>query len=138
MTAPNRSPRPLPSSTVQLSIIRLAMLSGVLMFGGVVWWLRRSGSATEVDAAAIANVRILAAAGLGVAVSGLVALYALTGRQADEARRRTFSIIAWAMGEGAALAGGVYYMFAGDPRWYLGGLFVLLVSFVLFPARRRD
>jgi hypothetical protein len=133
-----RPGRPGPSSTAQLSIIRVAMLAGVLMFGAVVWWLRRGGSAAGVEPAAIANVRMLAAVWLAVSVSGLAALFALTSRQVDEARRRTLSIVAWALGEGAALAGGVVYLVAGDPRWYLGGVFVLLLAFVLFPARRGD
>ena len=138
MTGPARPPHPAPSTTAQLSVIRVAMLAGVLMFGGVVWWLRRGGSVADVDASAVANMRTLAAVWLGVSVSGLAALFALTSRRSDEARRRTLSIIAWALGEGAALAGGVVYLVAGDARWYLGGLFVLLVAFVLFPARRRD
>ena len=138
MAAPHPPSRPAPSSTAQLSVIRVAMLAGVLMFGAVVWWLRRGGSAAQVDATVMANVRTLGAVWLAVSVSGLAALFALSSRKADESRRRTFSIIAWALGEGAALAGGVVYMVAGDGRWYLGGLFVLLLAFVLFPARRRD
>jgi hypothetical protein len=138
MMDPYRPGRPGPSSTAQLSIIRVAMLAGVLMFGGVVLWLRRGGSAADVEPSVIGHVRVLAAVWLAVSVSGLAALFALTSREVNEGRRRTLSIIAWALGEGAALAGGVVFLVAGDARWYLGGVFVLLLAFILFPARRRD
>jgi hypothetical protein len=123
---------------VHLAVIRLAMLVGVLIFGGVIWFLRRQGGLAPLDADAAAGARLIAVVWLVGSIGGLVAMLALTSREVTEARRRTLSILAWALGEGAALAGGVVYLMAGDARWYIGGLFVLLASFVLFPARRRE
>jgi hypothetical protein len=119
-------------------MIRLAMLAGVLIFGGVVWWQRREGGGSVPDAAFAKNLRTLAIVWIAVAVTGIAALFAFVSRQLPEERRRMFSILAWALGEGAALAGGVVYLLAGDARWYLAGVFVLLVAFIVFPARRRD
>lgn len=127
-----------PSPTLQLAIIRLALLVGVLLFGGVIWFLQRQGGSPAVDADAARGARLIALIWLVGSIAGLVTLLALTSRTVPEARRRTLSIVAWALGEGAALAGGVVYLIAADPRWYLGGLFVLLASFVLFPARKRE
>ncbi len=124
-------------AAVHLAIIRLAMLVGVLLFGGIIWFLRRQGSVAPLEADAAAGARLIAVVWLVGSIGGLVAMLALTSRDITEARRRTLSILAWALGEGAALAGGVVYLIAGDARWYVGGLFVLLASFVLFPARRR-
>ncbi len=126
------------AQTAQLSIIRLSMLAGMLLFGGVIWWQRRSGPTPPADPSLASNVQTLATIWMGVAVLGLAALLAFGNRRPTEERRRTVSIIAWALGEGAALAGGVVYFIVGDARWYIAGIFVLLASFVLFPARRRD
>lgn len=124
-------------AALHLAVIRLAMLVGVLLFGGIIWFLRREGSVTPLDAGAAEGARLIAVVWLVGSIAGLVAMLALSNRNIAEARRRTLSILAWALGEGAALAGGVVYLMAGDARWYLGGLFVLLASFVLFPARAR-
>jgi hypothetical protein len=42
------------------------------------------------------------------------------------------------MGEGVALAGGVYYFITNDPRYYVTGILVLLASFMLFPIKRPE
>ena len=39
-----RGSRGTPPTTAQQGIIRLALLVGVLLFGGVCWWLTRDGS----------------------------------------------------------------------------------------------
>ena len=92
-------------AAVHLAIIRLAMLVGVLLFGGIIWFLRRQGSVAPLDADAAAGARLIAVVWLVGSIGGLVAMLALTSRDLTEARRRMVSILAWALGEGASLGG---------------------------------
>jgi ABC-type Mn2+/Zn2+ transport system permease subunit len=70
-----------------------------------------------------------------VAVLLLLVLRARLARLTESAGRSVL-IIAWAIGEAAALFGGVYYFLSGEPQWFIIGLFLMLASFILFPIRR--
>jgi len=125
-------PSPTNPPTRTLALIRVAMLVGVLVFGGVVWWLRRSGSASYE-----ADPRGLRAAGQlvwALATFGVLALFLVAGRVAAE-RRPTLSVIAWALGESTALYGGLFWLTLGDPQWYLYGVACLLLTYFIFPVR---
>jgi hypothetical protein len=119
-------------------MIRAAMLGGVLLFGAVCWYLfrQRGGSAMPgVSAAGLAPLRVV------VPVLGFVALVVailirlVVARTVDEAKRNSLRIIAWAVGEGAALAGGVYFFELGDPKPYLIGVTAMLATMVVVPIR---
>jgi len=55
---------------------------------------------------------------------------------ADGPDRNAKVLILWAVGEGAALFGGVLYLLTNEPQWYGLGLLAMLTNFVLVPARR--
>lgn len=119
-------------ATKTLGLIRIALLVGVLAFGGIVWYLRQSG-----DASYPVNPRGLRVAGQavwGVMTLGTLALFVAAGRASPE-RRATFSVIAWALGESTAIYGGLFWMLLGDSQWYLYGVACLLLTYFIFPIR---
>ena len=115
-----------------LALIRIALLVGVLVFGAVVWYLRRSG-----DASYAINPRGLRVAGQavwGLMTLGTLGLFVAAGRASPD-RRAAFSVVAWALGEATAIYGGLFWMILGDPQWYLYGVACLLLTYFIFPVR---
>jgi hypothetical protein len=118
--------------TRTLGLIRIALLVGVLAFGGIVWYLRHaSAPAYGVNAH---GLRVAGQAVWGLMTLGTLALFLTAGRAAPE-RRATFSVIAWALGEATAIYGGLFWMLLGDPQWYLYGVACLLLTYFIFPIR---
>ena len=120
------------NATRTLGLIRIAMLVGVLVFGGVVWYLRRSG-----DQSYTVNPRGLRVAGQaiwGLVTLGTLVLF-LTAARASPERRTTYSVMAWALGLATALYGGLFWLLLGDPQWYLYGGVCLLLTYFIFPIR---
>jgi hypothetical protein len=129
MTAPQPTP-----SLRTLHVIRLSIFGGALLFGIVTWWLRR-----ETPPPMEADMGPLRFVGYALWVSVLVVLAfvrGLFGKAADQARRTTLLIIAWAAGESLALFGGVVWFLHGDSRWYVAGMCFMLATFILFPLAR--
>ena len=116
-----------------LFIIRAAIVSGVLLFA-VVAWVIRSSTPAEVSQD---YRRLLGMVALVVAIAMAGALYVVRGardRAATRAQKVTQSIVAWALGEAAAMLGVVYFFVTGalDRAW--PGLVVLLLAVALFPV----
>ena len=122
-----------PGSARTLGLIRIALLVGVIAFGGIIWYLRRAG-----DTGYLVNPRSLRVAGQAVWASmtlGTLALFLLAGRAQPE-RRGSFSVIAWALGEATAIYGGLFCLLLGDSQWYLYGVACLLLTYFIFPIRQ--
>jgi len=118
--------------TRTLGLIRIALLVGVLAFGGVVWYLRRSsGASYDVDPR---GLRVAGQAVWGLTTLGTLALFLAAGRASVE-RRATFAVIAWALGEATAIYGGLFWLLLGDRQWYLYGVACLLLTYFIFPIR---
>ena len=114
-----------------LRIIRIALLSGVLLFGAVVAYLTQSGGLTpDPESAATLRLVFLPLA-LGT-FAGILAVRTAQAR-AEKQRQGTFSIIGWALGEGVALFGGVAWMVAGEMLLYLTGLGLMILALLLVP-----
>jgi hypothetical protein len=128
-----RRDAPPPAST--LAIIRIALLIGVLMFGAVSYLVQRGETWAAAAPDLLATLRVGMLATWVVAILLLLVLRARLTRLTEVAGRSVL-IIAWAIGEGAALFGGVYYFLSGSAQWFIIGLFVMLASFILFPIRR--
>jgi hypothetical protein len=114
-------------------IIRLALLAGVLTFGGIVWFVLRHGgveTAPLEPAFLYGFVAVLVASGVGIAVIQL-----RHAAETEPARLQTLALAGWALGEAPALLGGVLYLLSGNPVPYLVGLGMMLVSFVMIPVR---
>jgi hypothetical protein len=120
------------STTRTLGLIRIALLVGVLVFGLVVWFLRRSGETTfSVDPR---GLRVAGQAVWAAATLGTLGLFVAAGRAPPD-RRSAFAVIAWALGESTAIYGGLFWMLLGDPQWYLYGVGCLLLTYFIFPIR---
>ncbi|HEX2080550.1 MAG TPA: hypothetical protein VHG08_22795 [Longimicrobium sp.] len=124
--------RSAPTPTV-LRIIRMALLGGVVMFGAAVTYLvRQNPPDTPQAARALQYVNIAFLIG---AATGVLYLQRRHDAERDPARRSTWNIVAWALGEATAMFGGVHYLLSGSPIPYLVGLAMLIASFVLVPIR---
>jgi len=119
-----------------LLLIRVAMMTGVLIFGAVTWYNRRSGNGPLFDPAN-ADLLLWGARGAwGVAMATCLVLFALLRHARQPARVRTLSVIGWASGELVALTGGTVWFLTGNPQWYTFGLVFLVLTFLAFPAPR--
>ena len=118
--------------TRTLGLIRIALLVGVLAFGGIVWFLRRSSEPSY--GVNPHGLRVAGQAVWGLMTLGTLTLFVTAGRSAPD-RRATFSVIAWALGEATAIYGGLFWMLLGDPQWYLYGVACLLLTYFIFPIR---
>ena len=115
-----------------LALIRIALLVGALVFGGAVWFMRRSGDASyPVDPH---GLRVAGQAVWAIMTLGTLGLFLAAGRASAE-RRAAFSVIAWALGEATAIYGGLFWLLLGDMQWYLYGVSCLLLTYFIFPVR---
>lgn len=126
-------PRQLSRATT-LRIIRVALLSGVLMFGGLAYYLtNQQGGGLGPENAEflqIANIVLLVGAAAGIMIIQRRHLAAT-----DPKKRTTLNITAWALGEATALFGGVHFLLVGNAIPYLVGLTMMIASFVVVPIR---
>jgi hypothetical protein len=132
---PSPAARPRSPELARLALIRVTLLAGVLVFGGAVYFLRKTspppllGPADELRIAGVV-IGVLAAA-------GILVFRSLARNAPDANRRASYSIVGWAIGEAAALYGGVYYFLTGRLGGYMVGLMILLASFVFIPVVQR-
>ena len=123
----NQSPAPF------LRVIRLALLGGVLLFGGVVWYLTARGTTTPLPPEGM-NPLLIAFTGVSLAsLIGLVVMRSQQARAEDPLRKATLAIVGWAIGELPALMGGVLYLLTTSPIAYYTGLAILLAGFAVIP-----
>lgn len=122
------------SRAATLRIIRIAFLTGVLMFGGIVYYLdaQRGGG---LDPSMGETLQIVNLGLLVLAAVGIMIMQRRHAAEQDPARRSTLNIAGWAMGEATALFGGVHYMLVGNPIPYLVGLTMMIAAFVVVPIR---
>ena len=127
------TPAPAPGAKV-FFLIRLAMTVGVITFVVVAWFLQGRG---EVPARSVSSLTALTTAmytAVGIAAAVVMALR-LRIASAGPAMRRSLSVVAWAVGEFAALFGGVMLFLTGDLRLVLPGalVFALALAAVRIP-----
>lgn len=123
-----------PEQARTLGIIRMSFLTGVLMFGGVTYFLHRQPD--YVAPGDHPQLRLMIGAILLLCVAGIFFARMKLGSVRTPGEMSTFQMIGWACGEAAALAGGVYYFLTDNPTLYIIGLFVILASFIVIPLRR--
>jgi hypothetical protein len=126
------------ASPARANIIRIALLSGVVIFGAVIYVLRSSGSYGSNNSNNGEMLPLLYAF-IPLAAIAIIGTIVLRGRQlrsGEFGRRFTLAIIGWALCEGATLFGGVYFLLTGNPYLYLTGLALFLCSLVLLAPSR--
>jgi hypothetical protein len=118
-----------------VNIIRLALLSGSLLFGLVVFFVRNQEPAPE----SAAEMGVLVYVFLGLAIVAVSVAAMMKNRQAGAdtlAARFSLAIAGWGVCESTALFGGVYYLLTGVPYLYIIGL-LLFASSLLFLSPMR-
>jgi hypothetical protein len=126
----------LPRGTT-LRIIRVAFLTGVLMFGGGAYFITRQADGGIGDGGR-ELAQPLQLANIGILILAAVGLMIIQRKQAgerDPARRSGLTIAGWAMGEATALFGGVHFLLTGSVTPFLVGLGMMLAAFVVVPIR---
>ena len=116
-------------------IIRLALLAGQLLFGGIVWFLLRTSDAFAADDPELLGTLrliffVLAAGALG----GIWFLRRLRMTADSPQTQAQWCIIGWALGEGLAFFGGVYYLLSGSALLFFAGLLTFALAWLLLPV----
>jgi hypothetical protein len=120
----------------RLPRIRSALL-GLTLFVGLLVWTAFTLGLVPRGTHLIAKLRVI------VVMTWLYALLQILDlrfwRSRFAQRRRAASRIpealeGWLFGQMIAWFGIFYYALTDDPRWYIGGLILFLLSFVAFPA----
>jgi hypothetical protein len=136
VTGPQRPGGAPPSDPRVLMVIRLAFLLGDLLFAGVTYWTHRKGRTSPgppPDA-----LIYLPITGIAIAFVTILPLRRALAGVTYGPQRASMLLVGWATGNLAALGGMVYYWFTDDARFALTGVFVLLVTFLIYPIRDRD
>jgi Na+-transporting NADH:ubiquinone oxidoreductase subunit NqrE len=113
-------------------VIRIAMAVGVATFIVVAGVLHGKGQLTAPPAATLSKLKTAMYVAVGVAAAIVMALR-LRIESASPAMRRALAVVAWAVGEFAALFGGVVFLVGGDWRLVLPGALVFAMSLAVVP-----
>ncbi|HEX6313899.1 MAG TPA: hypothetical protein VFZ73_03535 [Gemmatimonadaceae bacterium] len=116
-----------------LRAIRLAMMGGVLLFGGVSWFLTGLPDWSPPEPGMADQLGVVARITWLLAGGGLLVLFLKYRSIESPAQASTFAIFAWALGETLALLGGVVFFLTSLAGWYIAGVIALAVTFLAFP-----
>lgn len=120
------TPAPAPGVKV-LFLIRLAMTVGVITFVVVAWFLHGRGQPPIASPSSLTALTTAMYTAVGIAAAVVMALK-LRIASAEPAMRRSLSVVAWAVGEFAAIFGGVMLFLTGDLRLVLPGALVFAMA----------
>lgn len=127
------TPAPAASAKV-LFLIRLAMTVGVVTFVAVAWFLHGRGQPPLTSPSSLTALTTAMYTAVGISAAVVMALR-LRIAGAEPAMRRSLSVVAWAIGEFAAIFGGVMLFLTGEVRLVLPGalVFALALAAVRIP-----
>ncbi|MBW7932791.1 MAG: hypothetical protein H3C62_04095 [Gemmatimonadaceae bacterium] len=120
------TPAPL-AADKQLLVIRVAMTAGVVTFLVVAWIVSSRSAAPMLTPDRVRILTTVMYAAVGLAAAGIMALR-LRLASVSPAMRRSLSVVAWAVGEFAAIFGGVLLLLTGDWTLALPGALVFAMS----------
>lgn len=120
-----------------LHAIRLAMMGGVLLFGGVSWFLTNTPDWSAPEPALANQLKRVATIAWVVVGAALIVIFLRFRDSSNPARASSIAIMAWALGETLALLGGVIFFLTSLSGWYIAGVIALTLTFVAFPAPLR-
>ena len=126
--------RPAPSVKT-LFLIRTAMVVGVIAFMGGLWFSRGRGQTAVVTAASLRTLTTVMYTSVGLAAAVVMALRLRLASSTPE-RQAALSVISWAVGEFAALFGGVAYFLTGEWQLVLPGALVFAIALAAVPLPR--
>jgi hypothetical protein len=122
---------PASSRPQSLQLIRLSLMAGVLMFGAVILLVHRQPNWKPGVLPPAMEYALVACAILAVSIAMM--LKGRVTRERDPERRASLLITGWAVGEGAALLGGVIFFITGQGQWYAFGLLAMVCAFAVLP-----
>jgi hypothetical protein len=105
----------------------------------VVWVCRLLGAGAPEPTSFVRKLRIV---GIMTWLYALLQIVDMRFWHSRIAERRRISmgiperVIAWLFGQMLAWFGIVYYAFTEDARWFVAGVAMVLVTFVVFPVRK--
>lgn len=126
--------RPAPTAKT-FFLIRAAMTVGVITFIGIAWLIRGRGQSVAVPPASAATLITVMYASVALAAAAVMALRLRLGSSAPE-MRRSLSVVSWAVGEFAALFGGVLFFLTGEWELVLPGALVFALALAAVPLPR--
>ena len=116
-----------------LRAIRIAMMLGVLLFGGLAWFITRSPDWKAPDPGLLEQLSMIARVGWIAIGVGLVFMFLRFRDSPNPSRASNVAILAWTLGETLALFGGVILFLTAFSGWYVAGVTGLALVFVAFP-----
>jgi len=116
-----------------LRAIRIAMMLGVLLFGGVAWFMTRAPEWKAPGPELLNQLSLIARIGWIAIGLTLVFMFLRFRDSSNPSRASTVSILAWTLGETLALFGGVILFLTAFSGWYIAGVTALALAFVAFP-----
>ncbi len=116
-----------------LRAIRIAMMLGVLLFGGVAWFITRTPDWKAPDPGLLYQLTMIARVGWIAIGLALIFMFLKFRDSTNPSRASTVSILAWTLAETLALFGGVILFLTAFAGWYIAGLTALALAFVAFP-----
>lgn len=116
-----------------LHAIRLAMMGGVLLFGGMSWFVTRTPEWVAPEPQFTVQLNGVARIIWIVVGLGLLVMFLKFRESASVARASTVAIVAWSLGETLALLGGVVLFLTSIATWFIAGVVALALTFVAFP-----
>lgn len=119
-------------------LIRGAMLIGVLLFGGVTWYVRRDGSPPELSRDTLTTLLWVGRGTWLVSMTTCLALFGMLRNARSQKRITALSITGWAAGEAVAIVGGVIWFLTGISKWYSAGLVYFVLALLAFPLKRQS
>lgn len=114
------------------NIIRYALLAGVLLIGGVAWFVTRENALGTFDAEAATYFRYAFYAVFTASALGMLFIHRSLPQATTFPQRVTRCIMGYAVAEGTALFGAVYLFLTGSLQLYIIGLLLFLLAFLVF------
>ena len=109
------------------------MMGGVLLFGGVSWFLHRTPEWTPAEPAVASQLSTVGLVIWVAAAVGLVFLFTRFRDAPNPAQASMLAILGWALGETVALFGGVVFFLTARTTWFVAGIVALAIALVAFP-----
>lgn len=125
-----------PAPTVKtFFLIRAAMVAGVVAFMAGLWVARGRGQAVTAPPASFATLTTVMYTSVALAAAAVMALRLRLASSTPE-KRRALSVVGWAVGEFAALFGGVAFFLTGQWQLVLPGALVFAMALAAVPLPR--
>ena len=126
-----------PAQALRLTVIRAALLLGLLLFGAATWFQQTHGSLPQLPSNATRLYGYVFAGLVPCAVAGMFLMRKRIEAASEIPQMIPLYIAGYAMAEGVALFGAVTWFLGGDRTWYIAGLVVMVVAFQILPINRQ-